>query len=142
MKSVAAGIVLTVIAAALFLAFMGSDDAVTLRVPPSNLTFPFSFIYGICAFGLIRYRRRIFFTDLVGFAFSWFGAAVMFFSWFTPRALSLPNWGRTLFAFAFTDIVIAFFIPWKKVQATMPNRVPDPTLSSGTPPAGREPRHR
>ena len=142
MKSVAAGIILTVIAAALFLVLMGSDDPILLCARPSNFTLPLSFIYGICAFGLIKYRRRIFLTDLVGFALCWFGAAVIFFSWFAPRVLSFSNWGRTLFAFALADTAIAFFIPWKNSRAAMPNHVPDPTLASGTPPAKQESRHR
>jgi hypothetical protein len=139
MKSFAAGFILTIIAAALFLALMGSDDPVIHRVPPLNFALPLSFVYGVCAFGLIKYRRRNFTSDLVGFALSWLGAVVVFFSWFTPRALSVANWGRTLFAFALADIAIAFFVPWRNLQMAMPNHAPDPA-SSGTPSSGHDPR--
>src|SRR5580692_3177888 len=124
MKSVAAGVILIVISWALFLALMGSNDAV--RVPTFHLALPLSFIYAIFAFGLIKYRSPHPIVGLVGFILLCGVVVLVVYSMIVPSALTPRLFGRSIFGVASVDNVFAFFIPWKLAKLTVPNQSTDP----------------
>ena len=109
MKSVLAGLILTIIAAALFLLAMGSDDAAHVRF--SQLGIPFAFVYGVVAYGLRQYRRPHHGVAMFGFIVLCLGVAFVIGVPALRYPMSTASGGRILFGGAFAEIVIGHFLP-------------------------------
>jgi len=115
MKNIVAGLILATIAAALFILLMGNSEETT-HVSFFQVAVPFLVIYGVFAHGLKKYRRRHHVTAMLSFTLACLGSAFVVCVKIFDIPLSPAVGGRVLFAAAFIDLVIGFFLPLREAE--------------------------
>jgi hypothetical protein len=120
-----ASIILLVIAAALFILLMGSEDAVGMKLGFFKIAPWLVFIYTIASVGLNHYKGASPVAAIGGASAMFAVLIVCIIGALNLHLFRLPDsasGGRLLFGLAVVDILLGFYCPWRWSRSTASER--------------------